>query len=406
MRLLIRCAAGMYPAQWRARYGAELDALVDDAGAGWPEFVDICRGAIKMQILRGSAWQFAAICGVLGLVAAGVFALRSPNQYKSQAVLRMAAGSEDEEIDRLNKAEQTVLSRSSLAALIQQLDLYKKERQTLPLEDIVQNMRNQAIQIRMLARPNSVSRNLAFALTFDDEDPRRAQGVVSALTMQFITAMKDSAPLEVLDSASLPQVAFAPNRPALLALGLALGLAAGVLLLGVRRWPVVPLVGLGVALLALPASYLIPSQYQSQAVLRAKGDIGPAVNDAVRSPQFLESLVRQYSLYPGENGVEKMQSSLKVHALHPVSPSTRNVLLLSFDYTDRDKATHVLRDVIAKIGAGPAGAQIEILDPPSLPETAFTPNRLAIVLGALLVGLLLGAALAMVRRQRTLSPAH
>jgi len=51
-RTLIRRAAWLYPASWRVRYGDEFEALMDDLEPGWPEFFDVCGGAIKMQLLR------------------------------------------------------------------------------------------------------------------------------------------------------------------------------------------------------------------------------------------------------------------------------------------------------------------------------------------------------------------
>ncbi len=75
----------------------------------------------------------------------------------------------------------------------------------------------------MLGTPNSQAPSLAFSIAFNGEDPRQAQAVTGELTAQFVDALKDSAPLEVLDPASLPQSAFSPNRPAWLAAGLAPG---------------------------------------------------------------------------------------------------------------------------------------------------------------------------------------
>jgi hypothetical protein len=49
---------------------------------------------------------------------------------------------------RLQEMETEILSRSSLSDLIVHLDLYKKERTQKPLEDIVQDMRNKAIQVK------------------------------------------------------------------------------------------------------------------------------------------------------------------------------------------------------------------------------------------------------------------
>ena len=299
MRPLLRCAAALYPSAWRARYGAELDALIEDAGGGWREFVDICKGAIKMQIVSAGVWRFAGACGLAGLLIAGVAAWRTPGQYQSVAVLRMAPAPAEERVEKLTQAEETILSRRSLATVIQKYDLYREERKHTPLEEIVQNLRNRRIQIRMLGTPNSQAPSLAFSISFNGEDPRQAQAVTSELTAQFVDALKDSAPLEVLDPASLPQSAFSPNRPAWLAAGLVLGIAAGLVLLGIRRWPLIALAGLLVAAAVLPATFLIPDQFRSQAVLRAKaGDAVQAIRTVVNDRAYLQSLIAQFGLYP------------------------------------------------------------------------------------------------------------
>ena len=54
MRRCIRPAARLYPHVWRARYGEEFDALLEDARASPREFVDVLTGAAKMQLAKGS----------------------------------------------------------------------------------------------------------------------------------------------------------------------------------------------------------------------------------------------------------------------------------------------------------------------------------------------------------------
>ena len=394
MKPLLRWAAKLYPPAWRSRYGAELEALIEDAGGGWREFVDICQGAIKMQIVSGGAWRFAGVCGLAGLLIAGVAVWRAPSEYQSVAVLRMAPAPAEERIEKLNQAEETILSRRSLATVIQKYDLYPEERKREPLEDIVQTLRNRRIQIRMLTPPHSQAPSLAFAIAFNGEDPRKAQAVTSELTAQFVDALKGSAPLEVLDPASLPQRAFSPDRPAWLAAGLVLGIAAGLTLLGIRRWPLIPLAGLLAASAVLPATYLIPDRFRSQAVLRSKaGDPGQAATAVIHDRAYLQSLIAQFGLYPQErNAVERMQRSL---AVKEISAPIGKVCTLSFDYPDRYKAQAVLKAAVGRTSA------VEVLDPPSLPERAFTPNRLAIVMAGLFAGLALGGIALAVRRHRT-----
>jgi len=95
-----------------------------------------------------------------GLVIAVVVAFLWPDTYVSQAVLRITPQQISDRLvpqvvnmqmqQRLEQMRQEILSRGSLIELIQRpsLDLYRKERQRYPMEDIVQDMRNKAIRIQ------------------------------------------------------------------------------------------------------------------------------------------------------------------------------------------------------------------------------------------------------------------
>ena len=136
-----------------------------------------------------------------GLVVSVVVAFLWPDTYRSQAVMRITPQKVSERLvpseitqrmnERLNAMEQEILSRGQLASLIQQpsMDLYKKERQQKPLEDIVQDMRNKYIQIRMLNVPGadmSGKGTSAFSITFDYPDRYRAKQVVDQLVAKFM----------------------------------------------------------------------------------------------------------------------------------------------------------------------------------------------------------------------------
>jgi uncharacterized protein involved in exopolysaccharide biosynthesis len=90
--------------------------------------------------------------------------------------------------------QQEILSRTSLQELILKpsLDLYKRERQRLPLEDIIQDMRNKYIQIKMMDTPASTGgggeRRLAsaFLIQFSYSDRYKAQAVVRELVSKFV----------------------------------------------------------------------------------------------------------------------------------------------------------------------------------------------------------------------------
>ena len=149
-----------------------------------------------------------------GLVLAVVVAFMWPDTYISQAVMRITPQQVPENLipsvlntqmaERINQLQQEILSRTSLQELIQRpsLDLYKRERQRLPLEDVIQDMRNKYIQIRMIETPTgSGDRRVAsaFAIQFSYSDRYKAQQVVGWLVARFtdqnVTVQRNQATL-------------------------------------------------------------------------------------------------------------------------------------------------------------------------------------------------------------------
>jgi polysaccharide chain length determinant protein (PEP-CTERM system associated) len=140
----------------------------------------------------------------VGLVLSVVGAFMWPDTYISQAVMRITPQQIPENLipsvvntqmaERINQMEQEILSRTSLQELILKpsLDLYKRERQRLPLEDIIQDMRNKYIQIKMMDTPASTGgggeRRLAsaFLIQFSYSDRYKAQAVVRELVSKFV----------------------------------------------------------------------------------------------------------------------------------------------------------------------------------------------------------------------------
>jgi succinoglycan biosynthesis transport protein ExoP len=149
-----------------------------------------------------------------GLVISTVVAFLWPDTYISTAVMRITpqqvptnlvpTSITTQMVDRLTQMQTEILSRGSLSEIIQKpsLDLYKKERQKLPMEDIVQEMRNKYIRIQPLAdggggasrRPTA-----AFAVSFSYTDRYKAQAVVRELVTKFteqnVTVQRNQASL-------------------------------------------------------------------------------------------------------------------------------------------------------------------------------------------------------------------
>jgi hypothetical protein len=287
MRRLLSWAIWLYPASWRARYAREFGALLDDLNPRWRDLWDMFRGAILMQLSTPAVYlKLGAITAVIGaLIACGV-SFTLPERYVSSAVLRITPKAAAPQ--RLLMMQQEILSRISLAQVIQQpsLDLYTDERQRLPLEDIILNMRRNDVRIQPVD-------DSSFRISFEYADRQKAQAVVRALVTKFAeanvttsqnvirqagkarashdvpapnsaashfllpsepdspppTPSKQPAPspeqvrkalatnLEVLDPASLPDRPLSRNRLGMVAVGLGAGFALGLLIAFLRGRP-------------------------------------------------------------------------------------------------------------------------------------------------------------------------
>jgi polysaccharide chain length determinant protein (PEP-CTERM system associated) len=149
-----------------------------------------------------------------GLVLSVVVAFMWPDTYISQAVMRITPQQVPENLipsvvsiqmqERLEQMRQEILSRTSLQEIIQRpsLDLYKRERQRWPLEDIIQDMRNKYIKIQMMETPSSSGERRvasAFLIQFSYSDRYKAQQVVRELVTKFteqnVTVQRNQATL-------------------------------------------------------------------------------------------------------------------------------------------------------------------------------------------------------------------
>ena len=168
MRQLIRWVARLYPAGWRERYAAELDALIDDIQPKWQDLFNVLLGALRMRMATGNCLKIVASAGLAGALAAGVGALMIEDRYVSTAVVRFTfAGLTDRDrqgtLERLMRMEQEVFSRKSLGELMTQpaLDLYPEDRKRMPQEDVVENLRK-ALRINLLDREGPTSSATTF----------------------------------------------------------------------------------------------------------------------------------------------------------------------------------------------------------------------------------------------------
>jgi len=105
------------------------------------DYLDILR--------RHKGWIFGPFLVVLVLTVVGVFLW--PDTYVSQAVVKVVPQQVPENLvqstinqqmtDRINGMAQSILSRSTLTAIINSFNLYQRERSRQPIEDVIEDMR-------------------------------------------------------------------------------------------------------------------------------------------------------------------------------------------------------------------------------------------------------------------------
>ena len=110
-----------------------------------------------MRLPKVAGWLRAGACsGLVCAIAAGLVSFAWPDQYVSSALLRFHPRYVPEQERewrglelqlRLNDMLQEVLSRASLERIIQSpdIDLYARERQSFPMEDVVDTMRRKHV---------------------------------------------------------------------------------------------------------------------------------------------------------------------------------------------------------------------------------------------------------------------
>ena len=151
------------------------------------DYVDVLR--------RHHSWILAPFFA--GLVIATVVACLWPDTYVSVAVIRITPPQVPERFvqsslnqmlnERISSISQQVLSRATLVNIIQTLDLYERDRRRLPMEDVVDRMRNKDIQIGpVIAGPGQTARGGAFPVTFKYEDRYKTQKVAQELVSRMI----------------------------------------------------------------------------------------------------------------------------------------------------------------------------------------------------------------------------
>ncbi len=145
------------------------------------------------MVRRYRSWIVAPMFA--GLVVSVVVAFLQPDVFESYATLEIKPQVVPEKLvpnllssqqlsEKVVQMENNILSRTTLLEIINKpsLDLYKKERDKMPTEDVVNMMRLRDISIQPI---NTGGRFSAFRITFRYTDKYKASAVVRELVSKF-----------------------------------------------------------------------------------------------------------------------------------------------------------------------------------------------------------------------------
>jgi len=303
-----------------------------------------------------------------------------------------------EPAERVRVLTEDILSRSNLAELVQRpsLDLYRKERQRYPMEDIIQEMRTRDLKIEGAAGGGlaMLGPGSAFRISFRYTDRYKAQAVARELVTKYtesnVLLERKLRPqgnaggvlLEILDPANLPDQGVSPNRPMYTLIGVAFGAMLGALLGWWAKRPSAAasprprylrdalLAGFAGIVVAALASFAIPERYVSTAVLRVAVPEGQ--DASARAQEMIAQVMTRDSLAeilqtpgldlyrverarrPMDEVLQRMRHDLQASAL--IGPlgkesgaSRTTAFQITFQYADREKAQGCVRAVINKL---------------------------------------------------------
>ncbi len=150
------------------------------------DYIDIAR--------RHKGWIFGPLFAAL--VVSVVTAFLWPDTYVSSATVKVIPQVVPEVYvqsnvnalmaDRISAIAQTVLSRPVLTTIITTYELYPRDRQRLPTEDIIENMRRDIKIGNVMNLSNNKDHVPAFQISFAYTDRYKAQKVVNDLVSKFI----------------------------------------------------------------------------------------------------------------------------------------------------------------------------------------------------------------------------
>lgn len=147
-------------------------------------------------VRRNKSW--IAGPALAGLVIAVVVAFLWPNTYVSTSLVRVVPPQVPERLvptivntemsQRIQSMAQTILSRGTLTSIIETYGLYPRQREQMPLEDIIERMQNdiEITPVQTIRGGNRNAEMTAFSVSFAYENRYLAQRVAGDIVSRFI----------------------------------------------------------------------------------------------------------------------------------------------------------------------------------------------------------------------------
>ncbi len=136
-------------------------------------------------------------CGLLGIFVAHVW----PPMYRSEATILVEQQKVPEQYvmpnvvtsmqERLEAMTQQILSRTRLRKIIEQFDLYPRERRSNTMDEVIDKMRTR-IGIQLVQAPGRGQELTAFRISYETDNPVQAQRIVNEVTSLFIEQNLDA----------------------------------------------------------------------------------------------------------------------------------------------------------------------------------------------------------------------
>ena len=144
------------------------------------------------------AWRrrwFIAIPAVVIASSTAVVSMFLPNVYRASTNVMIVPQRVPEEFvqstvtnplgERLNMISQQILSRTQLERIVQEFNLYERERREMIMEDLIDRMRKD-IRISVSANGRRRDRTASFSVSFDSPNARTAMRVTERLGSLFV----------------------------------------------------------------------------------------------------------------------------------------------------------------------------------------------------------------------------